>query len=372
MVAKFCSKVGVLGAVAATLVAVVGIQPAQADVDIAIVGPMSGLYAEYGEQMRQGALQAAADINSSGGVLGTEIDLNIEDDQCDPRRAVAIANFLPGDEVRLVVGHFCSAASIPASKIYEEEGIIQITPAPGDPKLTDQGGDNIFRIAGREDRQAILGAHVLVHYFAESPIAIAHDGGAYGLSLANTVQQVLNERGITETLFEEYAPGLDDYGDLVRRLTAANIAALYVGGNHADAAIIVRQMADRGLRAQVIGSDALATEEFWSIAGESGEGTLLTLPLDPRTIESAEPIIARFRSHRIEPEGVTLYTYAAIQAWAQAVEAAGTFEAEGVSAAMRSESFRTVLGTIVFDENGDVNFPGYVWHKWSNGELVTP
>jgi branched-chain amino acid transport system substrate-binding protein len=365
-----------MGPVAAGIVVLAAIfaivSPARADVAIAVVGPMTGPYSMFGEQMRRGAEQAVADLNLGGGVLGSELELKIEDDRCDPRLAVTIANFLPGDEVSFVVGHFCSAASIPASKIYEEEGIIQISPAPGDPKLTDERGNGIFRIAGREDRQAELAAQVLAHYYKEAPIAILSNGSAYGMKLAIKANQYLVEQGIEVAMFEQYEPALTDYSELVEQLHEAGIAAIYFTGSPDEAGIVIRQGTERGFLPQIIGGDMLAVEEYWAAAGKAGEGTIVTYPLDPRTLPDAEPVVARFRSQQFEPQGVTLYTYAAIEAWAQAANAAGTLDTKEIILALHRHRFSTVLGDIVFDRNGDINLPGYAWYRWSEGVLTIP
>ena len=125
----------VAAAGAAALVASAGI--AQAQIRIATVGPMTGQYAAFGAQMRAGAEQAIADINAAGGVLGQQLVLEVGDDACDPRQAVSVANQLAGRGVRFVAGHFCSGSSIPASKVYQEEGVLQISPASTNPKFTD-------------------------------------------------------------------------------------------------------------------------------------------------------------------------------------------------------------------------------------------
>ncbi len=344
--------------------------PAWADINIAVVGPMSGQYQQFGEQMRRGAVQAVEDINIGGGLLGSTVALAVEDDRCDPRQAVAIANFLPGDEIFFVAGHFCSAASIPASKIYEEESIIQITPASTDPKLTDEGGRYIFRVAGREDRQAELAAHLLAARFTSSRIAILHNGSAYGQGLAELMKARLNASGVTETLFTEYEPGQNDYSDLVAELSAAGIEVMYLGGHYLEAATLLVQSHERGYTPQLIGGDMLAASEFWQVAGAAAEGTLATFVLDPRSIPNAAPVVARFRAQQYEPEGFTLYTYAAVQVWSQAVLAAGTLEPAKVTEMLHTRRFKTVLGDIVFDANGDMNIPGYVWYQWSGGQFL--
>ena len=117
---------------------------AKADISIAAVGPLTGQYASFGKQIKDGAQMAIKDINAAGGILGQKIKLLIEDDACDPKQAVAVANKVAGSGVVFVAGHFCSGSSIPASKVYEEEGIVQISPASTNPKYTDEGVDLIF------------------------------------------------------------------------------------------------------------------------------------------------------------------------------------------------------------------------------------
>jgi branched-chain amino acid transport system substrate-binding protein len=129
---------------------------AWADVKIATAGPMTGQYASFGQQMKAGAEQAVADINAAGGINGEKLVLSIGDDACDPKQAVAVANQMVSDGVVFMAGHFCSGSSIPASKVYEEEGIIQISPASTNPKLTDEGGPNVYRVCGRDDQQGMV------------------------------------------------------------------------------------------------------------------------------------------------------------------------------------------------------------------------
>ena len=125
-----------------------------ADITIATAGPMTGQYASFGAQMKAGAEQAVEDINAAGGVNGEKLVLEIGDDACDPKQAVAVANQMASKGVKLMAGHFCSGSSIPASAVYAEEGIIQISPASTNPKFTDERpGEGIFRVCGRDDQQ---------------------------------------------------------------------------------------------------------------------------------------------------------------------------------------------------------------------------
>ena len=131
---------------------------------------------------------------------------------------------------------------------------------------------------------------------------------------------------------------------------------------------MVRQARDQGYDVQLVSGDALVTDEFWKITGDAGAGTLMTFSPDPRKNAVAAPVVEKFRAMNYEPEGYTLYTYGAIQAWAQAVEKAGTTDLNKVIASLRKNKFNTVLGNIGFDMKGDVTAPGYVWYIWKGGQ----
>ena len=140
-----------------------------ADINIATAGPMTGEYAAFGEQMKRGAEKAVYDINAKGGVMGKNLALSIGDDQCDPKQAVAVANVFVSKGIVFVAGHFCSGSSIPASSVYHDEGILQMTPASTNPKLTDdaagKGWDTVFRTCGRDDQQgSYAGAWIAEHF----------------------------------------------------------------------------------------------------------------------------------------------------------------------------------------------------------------
>src|SRR5690606_22352529 len=134
-----------------------------------------------------------------------------------------------------------------------------------------------------------------------------------------------------------------------------NIGLIYLGGYHPEGGLIVRQARQQGLNATLMGGDALMTEEYWAITGTAGEGTLMTFSPDPSRNPIAKPVVDRFLAQGYKPEGYTLYSYGAIQAWAQAVETAKTTKADAVARALKSgRKFNTILGDISFDEKGDV------------------
>ena len=353
---------------AAIAMAIAFATSAHAEILIAVAGPMTGQYEWTGDEQNQGAQLAVADINAKGGVLGQQVRLIVGDDACDPGQAVALATKLVNDGVVFVAGHNCSGSSIPASAVYEKAGVLMISPASTNPKLTDDGGDNVFRVCGRDDQQGIVAGDYLADVWGDKKIAILHDGSTYGQGLADETRKQLNKRGVQEAMYEAYIPGEADYSPLVSTMKTAGIDVFFVGGYSSEAGLIVREARDRDYAAQLVSGDSLTATDFWMITGPTGEGALLTFGPDYRESEAAREVVDKFRAQNYEPGGYTLYSYGAVQVWAQAVEKAGSLELDAVVKTLRSEEFDTVLGRIGFDEKGDVTAPGYVWYVWQDGE----
>jgi branched-chain amino acid transport system substrate-binding protein len=344
---------------------------ALADIQIATAGPMTGQYATFGEQMKRGAEMAVADINAAGGVNGEKLVLNIGDDACDPKQASAVANDLASKKVVFVAGHFCSGSSIPASAVYAEENIVQISPASTGVKYTDERpGKGVMRVIGRDDVQGVVAGNYLAKTFKDKKIAILDDKSTYGKGLADETRKALNAAGVTEAVNESYTAGEKDYTALVSKLKAANVDVVYVGGYHTEAGLILRQMRDQGLNALLVSGDALATAEFWTITGPAGEGTLMTFAPDPRTNPNAADLVKKFKEAGFDPEGYTIYTYVAVQVWAEAVKAAGSTEFEKVTEQLYKIDLDTPVGKIRFDDKGDIQDPKYVWYKWTSGSYA--
>ena len=359
---------GLLIALAAVILTGCGGGDGDTTTPIAIVGPITGQYASFGAQMKNGGDMAVADINDAGGVLGKKLDLSTGDDACDPKQAVAVANQMTGAGVKLVAGHYCSGSSIPASKVYAESDMVQISPASTNPTLTDdRAGPNIYRVCGRDDQQGGVAGKYLASHLGDKKIAFVQDKTAYGKGLADETKKAMNAAGKQEEMYEAITAGEKDYSALVSKLKQANIDLVYFGGYHTEAGLIIRQMRDQGLQTILMGGDALITQEFWSITGDAGEGTLMTFSPDPRKNPAAAEVVKRFKDKGIEPEGYVLYTYAALQAWKQAAEKAKSVERDEIVKALNDTEFDTVVGKFKFNEKGDPNLPPYAVYRWSNG-----
>jgi branched-chain amino acid transport system substrate-binding protein len=356
--------------ISALLMAVLSSGAADAEILIGMAGPITGPSSWFGEQMERGTAQAVADVNAAGGVLGEQVQLSTADDFCDPEQAVAAARKLVSDGVIFVVGHYCSGASIPASEIYESAGVLQISPASVNRMLTELGRANVFRLFHRDDAEGRMAGNYLAEHWADKKIAILHDNTTFGRGIAEETKKQLNRRGLTEAIYQAYVPGKNNYGAEIAELQVAGIAVVFIGGYHSEAALMARAARDRAYPVQLVTGSILASEEFGLIAGPAAEGARFVDQLEPRGRAEAAPVIEQFRALGFEPEGITLNAYGAVQVWAQAAEKAGSLELPTVIASLREHQFDTVLGSIDFDDKGDLAVQNPVWYVWRNGRYM--
>src|ERR1700745_412081 len=336
------------------------------DLTIAVAGPMTGGESAFGRQMKNGAEMAVADLNASGGLLGKKLVLDVEDDACDPKQARSVAEKIGSARIPFVAGHYCSSSSIPASEAYADSNVLQITPASTNPLFTERKLWNVARVCGRDDQQGQVAGEYIAKNFKDKNIAILNDKSTYGKGLADETKKALNKAGVTEKMYESYNQGDKDFNAIVSRLKQQNIDLVYVGGYHTESGLIVRQMRDQGLKTILMAGDALADKEYASITGPAGAGTLSTFGPDPRKKPTAAAIVEKFKAKNIDPEGYTLYTYAAFQVWSQAAAKAGTTDPKKVMDAIKAGSWDTVIGKMEFDAKGDIKIIDYVVYKWDD------
>jgi len=346
---------------AATLAA----SAAQAQMKIGVAGPITGANASFGAQLTQGVAQAAEDINAAGGILGQKITVQQGDDVSDPKQGVSVANKFVGDGVHFVVGHFNSGVTIPASEVYADNEVLFITPSATNPKVTDRKLWDAFRTCGRDDQQGKLWADLALGQLKDKKIAIVHDKTPYGQGLADAAKGFMNAGGKKEVLYEGVNVGEKDYSAIVSKIKASGADYLMWGGLHTEAGLIVRQMRDQGMTTILISGDGITDTEFASIGGPGVEGTLMSFGPEPRNNPAAKDIVAKFKAKGFEPQGYTLYSYAAMQIFKQAAEKANSLEPKKVAAVMHSGMpFHTVIGDISYDAKGDRTTVDYVWYVW--------
>ncbi|EFG38663.1 Leu/Ile/Val-binding protein [Brucella sp. NVSL 07-0026] len=342
---------------------------AWADVLVGIGIPVTGPNAVYGAQIQKGAEAAIKEVNDAGGINGEKIAITIGDDVSDPKQGISVANKFAADGVKFVIGHFNSGVTIPASQVYAENGILEISPGATNPQYTEQGLWNTFRTCGRDDQQGTVAGQYIFDHFKDAKIAVIHDKTPYGQGLADETKKSLNENGMKETLYEGVNQGDKDFSALISKMKAAGITAVYWGGMHPEAGLLIRQMADQGLKAQFISGDGIVSNELASIAGDAVAGVMNTFGPDPRDDKANAELIKAFRDKGFEPEAYTFYAYAGVQSLVNAANAAGSNDPMEVATAMKEKGpFKTVLGDISFDAKGDPSLSPYVMFEWRKGE----
>jgi branched-chain amino acid transport system substrate-binding protein len=348
----------------ATAIASMG---AHADILIGVAGPMTGQYASGGEQMRNGVAAAVADINAAGGVLGQKLAIQVGDDVCDPKQAVAVANTMVNKKVQAIVGHYCSSSTIPASEVYNEAQIPVITTSTNG-KVTDRGLKNIFRITGRDDQEGLIAANYIAAKFGGKKIAVVDDKSAFGKGQADVVEKILTERKAAPILRASITAGEKDYTALVSKLKASGADVMFFGGYYTEMGLILRQSAQGGLKIATMGGNTMTSNELLTAAGPALDGLYFTFYPDPRKYPASAEVVKRFRDNKIEPEGYVLFCYAAVQIFAQAAEKAKSTSYAEIQKALANGSFNTVLGKMEFDAKGDPRSPAFVVYQWKNGQ----
>lgn len=345
--------------------------PALADILIGAAAPLSGSNAVLGEQLRRGVQAAVDDINATGGINGEKLAVQFADDGCDPRKAIDVATGFVSAGVRAVIGHYCSGASIPASRVYQKASVLQISPASTNAKYTDDGGWNVIRLVPRDDAQAVAAAALVRDKFASQKIAVVSDQAPAFAALAAKFTAELQKQGISPVLQQSFKAGTKDFAPLARQVAQSGAGVVYLAGSYVEGGLIAQALRAAGAQAQIVSGDTLVSEDYGNQAKDAASGTLSTFTFDPRNFPNAQGLVQRLRNKDQNPEGFTLYAYAAVQALAAAAEATGTLDSTRLAEWLRGGNrFDTVVGPVSFDARGDLANPSIAWFKWIDGRSV--
>lgn len=325
-------------------------------IKIGIAGPMTGGDAKQGQEFEKAGRLALEE--RKGMVAGHKIEFLVEDDKADPKEAVAVANKLVNAGVKAVIGHYNSSCSIPASDIYNEAGIIQITPTSSNPKLTERGYKMVFRIITRDDQQGVFVADYLKNVAKAKRVAIIHDKTTYGQGLAEETKAALEKLGLKPVFFEAITRGEKDFTPVVTKLKAVNPDYTYFTGYYAEGGILVRQFRDLGVPGVFFAGDANQDPVFIETAGKAAEGVLMSTAPLPEQVPAAAEFLKKFvAKYGPNPGPFVHYDYDAFNLLFLAMERAGKEidNPKAVAAELRKiKNYQGASGTITFNEKGDV------------------
>ncbi|BCG04146.1 branched chain amino acid ABC transporter substrate-binding protein (plasmid) [Paraburkholderia sp. PGU19] len=340
---------------------------------IAIAGPMSGSVAQYGDMVKAGALTAIEQINATGGAGGEKLEAVFMDDACEPKQAVAVANKIVSQGIKYVVGHLCSGSTIPASDIYENEGIVMITPSATAPQITEGRKRRfIFRTIGRDDQQGPAAAQYIIAKVKPRKVAILHDKQSYGQGIAASVKKDLDAAKIPVVLFEGINAGDSDYSAIVTKLRSLGVDFVYFGGYHPEMGLLLRQAREQGVKAQFMGPEGVGNKDVTAIAGPASEGMLVTLPADFTADPANAGTMKAFAERKRDANGpFQMPAYAAVKIIADSVTGARSTDPSKVAAFMHQHSFDTPIGKVSFDTQGDLKAFRFVVYKWHQDATKT-
>ncbi|AIG05181.1 branched-chain amino acid ABC transporter, periplasmic branched-chain amino acid-binding protein BraC [Pseudomonas fluorescens] len=358
---------------AMVLAGVAGHSFAADTIKIGIAGPKTGPVTQYGDMQFIGAKQAIKDINAKGGVDGKMLEAKEYDDACDPKQAVAVANKVVNDGVKFVVGHLCSSSTQPASDIYEDEGVIMITPAATSPEITSRGYKLVFRTIGLDSAQGPAAGNYIADHVKPKVVAVLHDKQQYGEGIATAVKQTLESKGTKVAVFEGLNAGDKDFSSIIQKLKQANVDFVYYGGYHPELGLILRQSQEKGLKAKFMGPEGVGNDSISQIAQGAAEGLLVTLPKSFDAEPANKAIVDAIKADGKDPSGPFVFpAYSAVQLIADGVKAAGTSDdATKVAAAIHAGTFKTPTGDLSFDAKGDLKDFKFVVYEWHFGKPKT-
>ncbi|MEO8492634.1 MULTISPECIES: branched-chain amino acid ABC transporter substrate-binding protein [unclassified Pseudomonas] len=357
---------------AMVLAGVAGHSFAADTIKIGIAGPKTGPVTQYGDMQFMGAKQAIADINAKGGVDGKMLEAKEYDDACDPKQAVAVANKVVNDGVKFVVGHLCSSSTQPASDIYEDEGVIMITPAATSPEITARGYKLIFRTIGLDSAQGPAAGNYIADFVKPKVVAVIHDKQQYGEGIATAVKQTLEKKGVKVALFEGINAGDKDFASLIQKLKQANVDFVYYGGYHPELGLILRQAKEKGVDAKFMGPEGVGNDSISQIAQGASEGLLVTLPKSFDTDPANKAIVEEFAKNKQDPTGPFVFpAYSAVEVIAGGIAAAKSEDTAKVAAAIHAGTFKTPTGDLSFDAKGDLKDFKFVVYEWHFGKPKT-
>ncbi|MGL5729451.1 MAG: branched-chain amino acid ABC transporter substrate-binding protein [Plesiomonas sp.] len=337
-----------------------------AEIKIGVAGPLSGSVAQYGDMQFTGTRIAIEQINQAGGINGDKLVAIEYDDACDPKQAVAVANKVVNDGVKYVIGHLCSASTQPASDVYQDEGILMITPASTSPTITEQGYNLVMRTIGLDSDQGPTAAKYIINKVKPQRVAVIHDKQQYGEGIASSVKKSLEAAGISVVAFEGITSGDKDFSALIAKLKKDQVDFVYYGGYHPELGLILRQAHSAGLKATFMGPEGVGNKEISSIAGAASEGLLVTLPKKYDQDPANLPVVNALKAKNLDSTGPFVWTsYAATQAIVEGIKRAGSDDPEAIAKALRSAPVNTVMGPLHWNAKGDLDgfeFGVFEWH----------
>ncbi len=337
--------------------------PAAAPAEIVKIGhvaPLTGGIAHLGKDNENGAKMAAEEINAAGGLkIGDKtykIEIVAEDDKADPKEGTLAAQKIVDSGAIAVVGHLNSGTTIPASKIYADANMAQISPSATNPKYTEQGFKTAFRVVANDNQQGAVLANFAATEMKAKTVAIIDDRTAYGQGLADVFEKVAKEKGLKVTTREFTNDKATDFNAILTKVRAGKPDLIMYGGMDATAGPMAKQIKQLGIKAPLLAGDGVCSPEFIKLAGDAAD--ILSCSMAGEAVEKlakGEEFKAKYKQKfGTDVQVYSPYSYDAVFIIADAIKRAGKVDRAAVAAAVPTTNLTGLTGQIAFDEKGDI------------------
>ena len=344
-----------------------------APIKIGVPVPLSGGNAKMGNDISQAATLAVEEWNAKGGVLGRKLEIVAFDDACDAQQSVTAAHKLVDGGVVAVAGGYCSSAAIPASAVYHDAGVAFVADASSNPKLTDQGFENVFRVIGRDDQQGPYAAGFMMNTLKAKKIAIIHDNTLYAKGLADATKAALEGKpGVQVVFFDAVTPGEKDFSAVLTKVKSLSPDVTYYTGYYPEGGLIAKQFKDLGVPGKFMAGDANNDPTFISEAGPASEGVFVTSTPLPQDQSTAKSFIDRYKKRwNQDPGPYSALEYDAVNVVINAIKQSGsTDRAAIIKAITGTKNYQGATGAINFDKKGDRTSVLYITYIIKGGKFV--
>ncbi|MDD7114756.1 MAG: ABC transporter substrate-binding protein [Lachnospiraceae bacterium] len=357
---KTLKKVAALGLAVAMVAGVVGCGGSGSSADAVKIGlatPLTGASAQDGKAIQNGVNLAVKMKNEAGGINGKTVEVVAEDDKGDSSEAATVANKLAQDDsILAVIGHFNSSCTLAGAPIYNNAGVVEISPGSSSAAVTD-AGDYTFRVITTDAVQGQYLADWCVNDLGYKNVAILYENDDYGLGLADVAEEETGKLGAKTVVKEAYEVGQTDFSTVLTKVAASDAEVLIIGGLYNETALIAKQMADNGLGdMQIMGVDAIYSGALIDLGGEAVDGIKLTAYFSENSdnAKSQEFVTAYQEEYGEVPGTYAAYAYDAALVVMDAIENAGEDRVAIRDYMSKIEGFEGSTGTATFDKNGDV------------------
>lgn len=323
-------------------------------IPLGLAAPMSGPVAVFGRQTAKAVEIAVQQLNSAGGVMGLPVLLAIGDDRCDAGMASTVAaRHINQDKIKFVIGPICPSVAMDAAPIYGKAGVVQLVPTVTIVDLTRQSSETIFRIAANDEQEAqALGGYFTAEKRSKT-LTVVYSDYSYRRAMAEMVRLALPAEMKRSTHFEPLREVSGAADRLAEKLQKEPTDIVYLALDGAPAAEFVGKLQARGVKSFLMSTQHMLSQAFWQHAGVRAEAVNVIAPIESLNRPAFRNAIDQLKHAGIVPDLVAVYSYVAVQIWAEAVRQVGSGDPKKVAEALRSVEFLTAIGRVMFDQKGD-------------------